>query len=263
MDSCIYEGRVSHTRTSPVTHQFGYRLFMMYLDLDELPVLFGKRWFWSDSRIALARFRRSDHLGPNDMPLADAVRECVAEETGVRPSGPVHLLTNLAYFGYCFNPVSFYYCFREDGETVDFIVAEVNNTPWGERDTYVMDCRNTEVVSSSWRFQPDKKMHVSPFMPMDMEYNWVLSQPADRLSVFMVNSRDGKRVFDATLKMNRTPITGRSLASVLFRFPFMTAKTIAAIYWEAFKLWAKRCPLYRHPQKEQEVKLDEHTYRFR
>jgi len=116
-----------------------------------------------------------------------------------------------------------------------------------------MDCRNKNVASSSWRFQPKKKMHVSPFMPMDMEYNWVLSQPTDSLSVFMANSRDGRRVFDATLKMSRTPINGRSLASVLFRFPFMTAKTITAIYWEALKLWVKRCPLYVHPEKESEV----------
>ena len=252
MDSCIYEGRVSHTRTQPVTHQFSYRLFMMYLDLDELPVLFWKRWFWSDSRLALARFRRSDHLGPDDMPLADAVRLLVETETGMRPTGPIRLLTNLSYFGYCFNPVSFYYCFHEDGETVEFIVAEVNNTPWGERDTYVMDCRSGD-VASSWRFQPKKKMHVSPFMPMDLEYNWVLSLPTDRLSVFMANSKDGKRIFDATLNLNRTPISGRSLASVLARFPFMTAKTVVAIYWEALRLWIKRCPFYAHPGKKPEV----------
>lgn len=252
MDSCIYEGRVSHTRTQPVTHQFNYRLFMMYLDLDELPVLFQKRWFWSDSRLALARFRRSDHLGPNDVPLADAVRLLVETETGKRPAGPVRLLTNLSYFGYCFNPVSFYYCFDENGETVEFIVAEVNNTPWGERDTYVMDCRSKD-PASAWRFQPKKKMHVSPFMPMDLEYDWVLSLPTDRLSVFMANSKDGKRLFDATLSLDRTPISGRSLASVLVRFPFMTAKTVLAIYWEALRLWIKRCPFYTHPGKKSEV----------
>ena len=252
MNSCIYEGQVSHTRTSPVTHRFSYRLFMMYLDLDELPSLFRKRWFWSDSRTALARFRRSDHLGPSEMPLAEAVRQRVESEFGVRPAGPIRLLTNLSYFGYCFNPVSFYYCFKEDGETVDYIVAEVNNTPWGERDTYVMDCRGKE-AAASWRFQPRKKMHVSPFMPMDLEYSWVLSLPAGSLSVFMANSQDGQRIFDATLKLNRSAITGWSLASVLLRFPFMTAKTVVAIYWEALRLWIKRCPLYPHPEKKSEV----------
>ena len=202
--------------------------------------------------MAVARFRRSDHLGPNDVPLADAVRLLVETETGNRPAGPIRLLTNLSYFGYCFNPVSFYYCFDEDGETVEFIVAEVNNTPWGERDTYVMDCRSKD-PASSWRFQPKKKMHVSPFMPMDLEYDWVLSLPTDRLSVFMANSKDGKRLFDATLTLDRTPISGRSLASVLVRFPFMTAKTVLAIYWEALRLWIKRCPFYTHPGKKSEV----------
>ena len=253
MNSCIYEGRVKHTRTKPAVHQFSYRLFMMYLDHDELPTLFEKRWFWSVSRPALARFRRSDHLGAENEPLADAVRGVVEVETGTRPRGPIRLLTNLSYYGYCFNPVSFYYCFADDGETVEFIVAEVNNTPWGERDTYVMDCRNESEMASSWRFQPRKKMHVSPFMPMELEYNWVLSAPADRLAIFMANSRNGKRFFNATLTLDRTPISGRSLAGGLIRFPFMTARIIFAIYWQALRLWIKRCPVYKHPGDKTEV----------
>ena len=253
MNSCIYEGRVKHTRTKPAVHQFAYRLYMMYLDLDELPTLFEKRWFWSVSGPALARFRRSDHLGSRNEPLAGAVRRLVEEDTGTRPCGPIRLLTNLSYFGYCFNPVSFFYCFGEDGMTVEFIVAEVNNTPWGERDTYVLDCRRESGAASSWRFQPRKKMHVSPFMPMELEYNWVLSAPADRLAVFMANSQDGKRIFDATLNLTRTEISGASLARVLIRFPFMTVKIISAIYWEALRLWVKRCPLYKHPAKDTEV----------
>jgi hypothetical protein len=149
--------------------------------------------------------------------------------------------------------VSFYYCFAGDGETVEFIVAEVNNTPWGERDTYVMDCRSEAEMASSWRFQPKKKMHVSPFMPMELEYNWVLSAPADRLSIFMANAKNGKRFFDATMTLDRTPITGRSLAGLLIRFPFMTAKVIFAIYWQALRLWLKRCPVYKHPGDKTEV----------
>lgn len=253
MDSCIYEGQVRHTRNKPVRHQFSYRLFMMYLDLDELPRLFRRRWFWSVTRPALARFRRSDHLGPADRPLADCVRDLVEAETGKRPSGPVRLLTNLAYFGYCFNPVSFYYCFGPDGESVEYIVAEVNNTPWGERDTYVMRCDKGEVGKTAWRFRPSKKMHVSPFMPMDIEYTWALSAPENRLSVFMANARNGERFFDATMIMHRKEITGMSLASVLFGFPLMTTKVILAIYWEALRLWIKRCPVYDHPGIQREA----------
>ena len=258
MDSCIYEGQVRHTRKKPAPHQFNYRLFMMYLDLDELPSVFGKRWFWSTKRAALARFRRSDHLGPADQPLDEAVRDLVETELGDRPKGPIRLLTNLSYFGYCFNPVSFYYCFSIDGERVESIVAEVNNTPWGERDTYVMPCRNVNSEQKSWRFQPSKKMHVSPFMPMDIDYDWALTQPLKRLSVYMANYQDGERIFDAAMVLSRKPISGASLAGVLLRFPFMTAKIIFAIHWQALKLWLKGVPVYEHPDKRSEVVASEH-----
>ena len=251
MDSCIYEGRVRHTRQTPAEHAFEYRLFQMYLDLDELPTLFEKRWFWSASRPALARFRRSDHIGDPNEPLGDSVRNLVESETGIRPRGPIRLLTNLSYFGYCFNPVSFYYCFDEAGENVETIVTEVNNTPWGETDTYVLRC---DTEKRSWRFAPKKKMHVSPFMPMDIDYRWALSTPGDNLSVYMANSKDGNKIFDATMALERRPISSRSLASVLFRFPLMTLKVILAIHWEALRLWVKRVPFHEHPAKtEKEV----------
>ena len=253
MQSCIYEGRVRHTRVHPVLHRFSYRMFMMYLDLDELPTLFRNRWFWSASRRALARFRREDHVGPNNQPLAESVRDLVARETGVRPTGPVRLLTNLSYFGYCFNPVSFYYCYDESGRSIQTIVAEVNNTPWGERDTYVLPDSLNIGDGSVRRYQPEKKMHVSPFMPMEIDYDWCFTDPGQRVSVYMANARDGKRIFDASITMSRKEISGQSLASVLLRYPFMTAKIVGAIYWQALQLWLKRCPFYKHPGKRQKI----------
>jgi DUF1365 family protein len=253
MESCIYEGRVRHTRTRPALHSFRYRLFMMYLDLDELPGLFRKRWLWSATRPALARFRRQDHLGPAGQSLAESVRDLVERETGRRPEGPIRLLTNLAYFGYRFNPVSFYYCFGRDGATVENIVAEVNNTPWGEQDTYVLRCDSAAEPSPSWHFRPVKKMHVSPFMPMDIEYDWVLARPDERLSVYMASAENGRRFFDAQMSLQRREITGRSLAGVLLRFPLLTLKIIGAIHWEALRLWLKRVPVYVHPGKKHEM----------
>jgi DUF1365 family protein len=232
-------------------HQFEYRLFMMYLDLDELPSIFNGRWFWSATRPALARFRRGDHLGDPERPLLDCVKDVVEEETGQRPAGPIRLLTNLSYFGYCFNPVSFYYCFETDGETVSHIVAEVNNTPWGERDCYVMSCAGTD--RGPWRFEPRKKMHVSPFMPMDIQYEWALSRPAARLNVHMANFKNGERFFDAGMSLERRPISARSLGTILLRFPLLTAKIMLAIHFEALRLWLKRCPFYEHPKKRNEV----------
>lgn len=249
MQSCIYEGQVSHTRLEPVKHRFDYRLFMMYVDLDELPTLFAGKWFWSSSRSALARFRRDRHLGQGD--LKTAVKDRVFAELGFRPPGPVRLLTNFAYFGYWFNPVSFYYCFAADGETVEAIVVEVNNTPWGEQHCYVESCRDFSADDQPWRFEVGKKMHVSPFMPMNVDYTWVLKQPAEHLRVFMANRVAGNREFKATLDLERKEITSWSLASVLMRFPMQTMNIIFRIHWQALRLWLKGVPVVPHPDRAQ------------
>lgn len=250
MESCIFEGRVRHTRTEPVAHKFTYRIFFMYLDLAELPRLFDKRWFWSSKRSAPARFRRSDHMGPPHEPLDQSVRTLVEGQTGVAPAGPIRLLTHMSYFGYCFNPVSFYYCFDESGQTVETIVAEVNNTPWGERTCYVLSDSDNQGRGRARRFNPPKLMHVSPFMEMDIEYDWSFSEPGDSLKVFMANSKDGKRFFDASVVLDRTEITALSLARVLIQYPFMTVRVLIGIYWQALSLWIKRCPFYPHPSKQ-------------
>lgn len=248
MKSCIFEGQVSHTRTLPVRHYFKYRLFMMYVDLDELPTLFTNRWFWSVSRPAFARFRREKHLGNGD--LQEAVRDRVEDEIGYRPEGPIRLLTNFSYFGYGFNPVSFYYCFAADGDTVQAVVVEVNNTPWGEQYSYVRQVDEKCISNNRWRFSVRKEMHVSPFMPMDVEYTWSLTKPSNRLSVFMANDIEGERSFSALLTLQQKSITGTSLAGVLLRYPFQTARTIFAIHWQALRLWLKRVPLHAHPDKQ-------------
>ena len=231
----------------PVRHSFDYRLFMMYVDLEELPVLFTRFRFWSADRPALARFRRDRHVGDGD--LRETIYDLVEKEVGFRPTGPVRLLTNFAYSGYWFNPVSFYYCFADDGETVDAVVVEVNNTPWGEQHCYVESCRQKNAGKKSWRFEVAKQMHVSPFMPMDVNYSWVLSAPDETASVFMANRISGERVFKATLDLKRKDITAWSLASVLCRYPFQTVRTIFAIHWQALRLWLKRVPIYPHPDK--------------
>ena len=136
--SCLYEGSVRHRRHGTPRDELHYRMFMVYLDLDELPECFDGRLLWSARRPALAWFRRADHLGDPRTPLAEAVRELVAERTGTRPEGPIRLLTHLRYFGHCFNPVSFYYCYDATGEQLSAVVAHVTNTPWGERHSYVL-----------------------------------------------------------------------------------------------------------------------------
>lgn len=249
MNSCIYEGRVRHARYRPVARSFSYRLFLMYLDLDELPTLFEGRWFWSTRRAAIARFRREHHLGDPTRPLGECVRDLVERDTGRRPRGPIRLLTNLSYFGYCFNPVSFYYCYGEDGQRLEAIVAEVNNTPWGEQHCYVLPQRMNAGKNGHGRYFPEKVMHVSPFMEMDVDYDWRFNAPGQALTVHMENARRGRKMFDATLVLEREEINGRALARALTVYPLMTLRVVAAIYWQALKLWLKGTPLHDHPGK--------------
>lgn len=249
MHSCLYAGQVRHRRQHPARHRFAYRLFMLYLDLDELPHVFQGRWLWSVTRPNVAWFNRPDHLGDARTPLAEAVRDLVTTETGRRPRGPIRLLTHLRYFGYGFNPVSFYYCFDDTGEQVDTIVAEVNNTPWNERHCYVLSAEQDLGRHGDRHFQLQKSFHVSPFMPMEIDYEWHFSKPDEELSVYMESYRDTGKIFDAALTLRRRPISSPALAGVLVRFPLMTMKVVGAIYYQALRLWLKRVPFFTHPDK--------------
>ncbi|MCG6974827.1 MAG: DUF1365 domain-containing protein [Acidiferrobacterales bacterium] len=251
MQSCLYVGQVRHRRFAPREHAFAYKLFQVYLDLDELDTVFSKRWLWSVTRPALARFRREDHLGDPEKPLAEAVRDLVQNETGRRPAGPIRLLTHLRYFGYGFNPVSFFFCFDRKGESVETVVAEVNNTPWGEQHCYVLDESINFGSRTKKRYEIEKQFHVSPFMDLDMRYLWRLSQPEEHLLVHIENEKNSNKVFDATLTLRRREITGASLAGVLIQFPFITMKVVLAIYYEALRLWLKRVPFIQHSVKEE------------
>lgn len=252
MKSCIYTGQVRHRRFSPTSHQFQYSLFMMYVDLDELPTLFDRRWLWSSRRFSLAWFRRKDHYGKPGVKLSESIRQLVQKETGERPKGPIRLLTHFRYFGFCFNPVSFYYCFNEQDNRVETIVAEVNNTPWNEQHCYVLTDKTNQGNGRNKRYRFDKDFHVSPFMQMDIKYDWRFVEPDERLNVHMENRQkdsDGNsKVFDATLVMKRQPITGFNLGKTLISFPFMTGKVIGGIYYQALKLWLKKTPFYSHPK---------------
>jgi uncharacterized protein len=250
--SCLYEGTVRHRRTGSAPDEFRHRLFMTYLDLDELPGLFDASLSWSARRPALAWFRRADYFGEQQVPLKEAVLRLVAQRTGARPEGPVRLLTHLRYMGHCFNPVSFYYCFDAPGERVAAVVAEVSNTPWGERHAYVMAAtdaldRGTVTVL---REQFDKQLHVSPLMGMDRSYDWRLTVPSEQLLVHIESHPHSKDegAFDATLSLRRREIDARSLRRALLRYPLMTMRVQAHIYRHALRLRLRGARWHPHPK---------------
>lgn len=246
--SCIYSGHVRHRRFLPVTNAFKYSLFLMYVDLDELPGLFEDTRFWSYEKPNLATFRRRHYFGDPAVPLSQALRAAVKERLGIPLDGPIRMLTHLQYFGYCYNPVSFYYCFDAKGDQVQAIVAEITNTPWGERHAYFLDPRQSEnPLDGRFKWTFPKAFHVSPFMPMNVMYDWRFTTPSATLNVHMADLIEGQKYFDATLTLNRIEITPRALNRILIGYPAITAKVLVAIHWQALRLWLKRTPFYEHP----------------
>jgi len=222
----------------------------MYLDLNELSHVFDVHPLWSAQHVNLAYFRRRDHLGAPHIPLERAVRDLVEEKSGLHPKGPIRLLTQLRYFGYCFNPVSFYYCYDSMDSRLEALVAELHNTPWLEEHCYVFGEAMNVHPSPGWRqYRFDKAFHVSPFMEMDIRYDWRVQVPGEAIHVHMnLHTGDIKR-FDATLELKRVPITRRSLTRVLLAYPLMTWKVTAMIYWQALRLKLKGATVHTHPKK--------------
>ena len=242
--SALYDGWVRHRRHIPVEHAFSYRHSMFLLDLDGLPEVLDRHPLYSARRPAPVRFRRADHVGDPRRPLADCVRELVEERTGVLAAGPVRLLTTLRTFGHSFNPVSFYYCFGADGERVEAVVAEVTNTPWGERHAYVLR-RDGEAAAPE---TIEKALHVSPFLGMHNRYGWRVTDPGRRLLVHVdERDRDGRRVLDATLSLERRALSRSQMTRTLLRFPAASVRVVVLIYWNALRLKSKGAPYHRHP----------------
>jgi len=229
---------------------FQYRLFFMFLDLAELPELFDIHPLWSYEKTNIASFRRRDHCGEASIPLDQALQDLVEEQLGNRPQGPIRLLTHLRYFGHCFNPASFYYCYDPTDTRVDTIVVEIHNTPWGERHCYVLGTEQNEHPIEDWRrHRFAKAFHVSPFIDIDINYDWRFRVPDDSIRVHMIDYEKGEKLFDASLALQKHPISRQALTRVLLRYPGMTGKVVFLIYWQALRLLLKKTPVFTHPKK--------------
>ncbi len=241
--SAVYAGRVTHARRGSKAHAFGYRLYMLYLDLAELPELLAAGGPLRAGRFGLLSFARRDYLA-GEPDLGEAVRDRVERELGFRPAGPIRLLTHVRSLGYVFNPVSFYFCFAADGSSLEAVVAEITNTPWGERHAYVLRAERGGAVDSF-----DKRFHVSPFFPMEQRYRWAIGEPGERLRIDMANDEAGQEVFRARLDLARTPWSAAALWRTALASPLVAWKVHAAIYWQALRLWAKGARFHVHPRK--------------
>jgi DUF1365 family protein len=241
--SAIFRGTLAHARRTPRPHAFSYDVWLLYLDLGELPGLLAGPGPLGTGRFSPLSFRREDYLA-GEADLAEAARSRVVAALGFRPAGPVRLLTQVRSFGRAFNPVSFYYCFGEDGRTLQAVVAEVTNTPWGERHAYVVAAGAGGVEAKL-----KKAFHVSPFFGLDQDYAWRLPTPGERLVVEMRNDEGGQEVFRARLDLRREPWSAGALWRAALVQPLMAWKVPAAIYWQALRLWLKRTPFFSHPAK--------------
>jgi uncharacterized protein len=246
MKNAFAVGKVWHRRQQPREHAFRYRLYYSLLNCEHLETIFAGSRFWSLERFNLVSFCRSDYLGSSEQPLVEAVRDRIQTEFGTRPTGEVFVLTHLRQWGFCFNPVSFYFC--HDNGSLAFIIAEVHNTPWNERHAYVLDCREHE--GPEFRFRFAKHFHVSPFLPMDMDYDWRFRIEPDAVAVHMLVTEGNADCFSAGMKLELQPLTSRSMLLMPMKFPFLTVKVVAGIYWQALRLWLKRVSFHTHPDQE-------------
>jgi DUF1365 family protein len=251
MDSAIYFGKVRHRRFRPVPHQFYYGVFMAFMDIDLIKELTGISRLLSYNRFNWASYDERDHFGDPALSLRQRLERDAAANGISLPDGQVFLLTHLRYLGYNFNPVSFFYCFDAQ-ERLQLILAEVNST-FGESHNYWLWQYNELPSSNARRYRSAKVMHVSPFMGMKLDYTFTFTAPDLKLVAHMDTIEDGKPFFDATLNLDRRPWSARSLHRALFSHPWMTAKVICAIHWEALRLYLKKVPVFTHPRHAKEV----------
>ena len=242
----LYTGTLRHARYTPKRHQFRYKVFMPFMELESLQEATAQLPFWSIKRWAPARFVRRDFLGDERVALPEAVRQRIFEETGERQQGPIYLLANWRYFGYQNNPIAVYYCYDKAGDHLEYVVAEVTNTPWGERHSYVLRAPADDAPLAT---EFDKALHVSPFNPMDMTYRWYSNAPGDELQIQIALFENGDRIFDAVLSLSGEPMTAGSARRAILSYPLMTLKVVAGIYWEALRLFLKGVSLHSHPKR--------------
>ena len=241
MNSCVYYGDIFHKRFTHGGHAFSYKLDYLYLDLDEIEQVFAQSRYWSANAFNLVSFIRQDYLPGEHADLRQEVIHRIKLLSGELFSGKVFLLTTLRSLGYCMNPISLFYCI--DGDELKYVLAEVHNTPWDERHLYLLS-------GPDFSTKTEKNFHVSPFMPMDTTYHWIISDPGEQFSVGINISQNSEPLFTASMKLARQVLSEGNISHMIWRQMRQSLRTVSAIYLQAARLWIKRVPFYGHPNKK-------------
>lgn len=252
MSSALYQGVVIHGRVEPKKHHFHYKLFLFWLDLENIEQTCRDIKGLAYNRRGLVQFKREDYLDQPSKPLHVRALERMNELSDKPLKGKVYFLGQLRTLGFYFSPVNFYYLQGEDGHFTH-LLAEVSNTPWDQRHHYLVTLPEkdnphslNDVISPT-----EKAFHVSPFNPMDMEYRWQVSQPGEKLNLSIAcykKEETPKKHFVAGIQMRRLALTSRHLKQQLMAIPSTAMKTLFGIYWQALKLFIKRMPFYSAPK---------------
>ena len=241
--SALYVGSVMHHRFRPRAHRLRYRVFWMLFDLDEMDLLPSSLRLFSRNRFNAVSLHDADHGDGGDLPLRQQV-DTQLQAAGIETGGPIRLLCMPRIFGYGFNPLSIFFCYRNDGRLVA-VLYEVHNT-FKERHSYLIPVEAGAGMVFDQRCE--KSFYVSPFMDMDMKYAFRVAAPGERVSVAIDTSNNDGRVLTAALIGKRRALTDANLLRVLATFPFATLKVVAAIHWQALRMWLKGFRLRPRPK---------------
>ena len=256
MNSCLYDCAVMHHRLEPKQHRFAYRVFMFYIDLDEIDGLCRQFRLLSRNRFNMFSFRDRDHLQLSGVTVKDNILAYLSSKGVDGSELRISLLTNLAAFGYTFNPVSFYFCFDKNNRPV-YAIAEVGNT-FGELKPYFFSGEQLE--NDTFVKRTTKYFYVSPFIDMDTEFDFQLGVPSETLNIKINDFQDGKKFFISTLTGKRQALSDAALVRYFLRFPFITLQIITLIHWQALKLFLKKLNYHK---KNDYLELQREVYHGR
>ncbi len=258
----FYFGQVLHRRFLPIKHQFRYRVAQIYINVEKTKEVFKYPGIFSLESFGIFSFYRKNYLGSPKTSIKSSVLKLIENHfkndfhPALEVDVDVYLLTNLSVFGFCFNPVSFYYVIEKETKTLRYVVSEITNTPWGEKKQNVFRIPeevedHTRASNRKFKFHFPKDFHVSPFIPMNIDYEWLFSVPEGRIFIHMKNrfKNEIQVMFDAILNLKRKEINGINGIYFFLYSPFVTLKTMVAIYFQAARLYFKGATFYTHPKK--------------